>query len=130
MFILARLNDENILAALLSAGSVRGAAKIAGCSEVTIRARLKNDAFRSRYEEAKDGILSEAMDSLSAHLSAAVETIGSVMADNETPASVRVSAADSVLRHGLRYIEAGNILKRLEALEAAQAEEKEQNKHE
>ena len=37
--------------------------------------------------------------------------------DTENAATVRVSAADSLLRHGLRYIEMGNILLRLDALE-------------
>ncbi len=122
---MAKLNNEKILSALLTGGSIRSAAKIAGCAESTIRARLKDDAFRSQYEEAKQNVLSEALDSLSARLTDAVSTIASVMESPETPASVRVSAADAVLRHGLKYLEAGNILKRLEALEAAQAEEKE-----
>ena len=123
MSILTRLNDGKILAALLTAGSVRGAAKIAGCSEATVRDRLNKNDFRSQYEEAKQNILSEALDSLSARLTDAVSTIAAVMGDTETPASVRVSAADAVLRHGLKYLEAGNILKRLEALEEAQNSE-------
>ncbi len=117
---MAKRNNDEILAALLSGGSIRSAAKIVGCSESTIRKRLNEPEFRSRYEEAKANILSEALDNLSARLTDAVTTIAEVMADEGTPASVRVSAADAVLRHGLKYLEAGNILKRLDDLERMQ----------
>lgn len=119
---MAKQNNEKIIAALLSAGTVRGAAKIANVTEKTVRNRLEDPEFRERYEKAKSEILTEAMDALSARLSDAVSTIADVMEDSDNPASVRVSAADSVLRHGLRYIEAGNILKRLDALEAIENE--------
>ena len=48
-----KLNDEKILGALLAAGSVRKAAKIADVSEATIRNRLNDEAFRTQYEKAK-----------------------------------------------------------------------------
>ena len=50
--------------------------------------------------------------------------LAKVMTDSETAATVRVSAADSVLRHGLRYVEQYEIIKRIEALEAKQEENK------
>ena len=113
-----KLNDEKILGALLAAGSVRKAAKIADVSEATIRNRLNDEAFRTQYEKAKAAVLSEACDAISARLTLAVDTLCEVLDSTETAATVRVSAADSLLRHGLRYIEAANILTRLDALEA------------
>ena len=56
-------------------------------------------------------------DSLAARLTHAVDVLVEVLDNQENPSTVRVSAADSILRHGLRYIEAGNILVRLDALE-------------
>lgn len=117
---LTRQKDEAILAALISCGSIRKAAKIAGVAESTVRKRLNDETFRERYEQAKDGILSEACDALSARLTLAIDTLSEVLADTENAASVRVSAADAMLRHGLRYVEAANILARLDALEKAQ----------
>ncbi len=114
---MAILNDEKILAALIACGSVRTAAKIADVSETTIRNRLNDDAFRERYETAKNDLLSEACDSISARLTLAVDTLCEVLQNTENAATVRVSAADSLLRHGLRYIETANILARIEALE-------------
>ena len=115
-----RKNDEIILSALIAAGSIRAAAKIADVSETTIRTRLNDDDFRQRYEQAKGAILTEACDALSARLTLAVDTLCEVLEDTENAATVRVSAASEILRQGLRYIEVANILTRLEAIEKAQ----------
>ena len=115
-----RKNDEIILSALVACGSVRAAAKIAGCSETTIRTRLNDSVFRDRYEQAKGAILTEACDAISARLTRAIDTLCEVLEDTENAATVRVSAADSLLRYGLRYVEVANILARLEAIEKAQ----------
>lgn len=115
-----RKNDEIILSALIAAGSIRAAAKNADVSETTIRTRLNDDDFRQRYEQAKGTILTEACDAISARLTRAIDTLCEVLEDTENAATVRVSAADSLLRHGLRYVEVANILARLEAIEKAQ----------
>ena len=114
---MATKNNEQILAALVATGSVRAAAKAVGVSETTIRARLNDPDFRKEYETAKGAILAEACDSLAARLTHAVEVLVDVLDNTENAATVRVPAADSLLRHGLRYIEMGNILLRLDALE-------------
>ena len=115
-----RKNDEIILSALIAAGSIRAAAKIADVSETTIRTRLNDDDFRQRYEQAKGAILTEACDALSARLTLAVDTLCEVLEDAKNAPTVRVSAASEILRQGLRYIEVANILTRLEAIEKAQ----------
>ena len=111
------ISNEKIMSALIATGSVRGAAKAACVSETTIRTRLNDPNFRKEYETAKGAILTEACDSLAARLTHAVEVLVDVLDNTENAATVRVSAADSLLRHGLRYIEMGNILLRLDALE-------------
>ena len=115
-----RKNDEIILSALIAAGSIRAAAKVADVSETTIRTRRIDDDFRQRYEQAKGAILTEACDALSARLTLAVDTLCEVLEDTKNAATVRVSAASEILRQGLRYIEVANILTRLEAIEKAQ----------
>ena len=117
-----KIDDERILSALIAAGSVRRAAQIADVSESTIRNRLKDDAFRTEYEAIKGEVLTEACDALTSRLTLAVDSLCDVLENGESPATAKISAADSVLRHGLRYIEAGNILRRLDALEAAAQE--------
>ena len=68
-------------------------------------------------------LLQEAAAGLTAKLESATATMAEIMEDGQNPASVRVSAADAVLRHALRYVEAADILRRLDALEAAQNDE-------
>lgn len=114
---MARKNDEQILAALIATGAVRPAAKVAGVSETTIRTRLADPNFRAEYEKAKSEILTEACDALAARLTHAVDVLVEVLDNTENAATVRVTAADSLLRHGLRYVEVANVLRRLDALE-------------
>lgn len=112
-----KLNDEKILGALLAAGSVRKAAQIADVSETTIRTRLADPDFRAQYETAKGAVLQEACDALSARLTSAVDALSSVLDADSTPANAKITAADAILRHGLRYVEVANIIRRLDALE-------------
>jgi transposase len=112
-----RKNDEIVLSALIAAGSIRTAAKIANVSESTIRTRLNDPDFRERYEQAKKAILTEACDALSSCLTRAIDTLREVIEDTKNAPTVRVSAASEILRYGLRYIEVANILTRLDALE-------------
>ena len=111
------ISNAQIMAALVACGSVRTAAKAVGCSETTIRTRLTDPDFRAQYEKAKSEILLEACDALSARLTSAVDALSSVLDSDSTPVTVKVSAADAILRHGLRYVETANILRRLDALE-------------
>lgn len=101
---------------------MRRAAKIADCSEYTVRARLNEPEFRRRYDEAKSTVLTEACDALTARLTLATDTLCDIVEDDKTPSTVRVSACDALLRHGLRYIEVANIVQRIEKLEAQNQE--------
>ena len=114
-------NDEKILAALVTAGSVRTAASVAGVSESTVRNRLKDADFRAAYEAIKSELLQGATAAMLSKLETATETISDVMNNAENPANVRVSAADSLLRHCLRYLATSDIERRIAALEASQA---------
>ena len=119
---MGRISNTKILSALLSAGSVRKAAALANCSETTIRERLKDPGFREQYENEKAKILSETCDAITARLTLAADTLCDILEDPATPATVKVSASDALLRHGLRYIETSNVIARLDKLEAAQRE--------
>jgi DNA-binding MurR/RpiR family transcriptional regulator len=117
-----RINDQQILAALIASGSIRAAAKSAGVAESTIRNRMADPDFRAKYDAMRGELLQEAAQGLTARLESATATMSEIMEDGQNPASVRVSAADAVLRHALRYVEAADILRRLDALEAAAQE--------
>lgn len=115
------VTDERLLALLIEHGSVTRVAKIAGLSRNAIYMRLRqNEDFRTKYEEAKNAVLQDACGAISTKLETAAAVLYDVATNDRAAVSVRVSAADALLRHGLRYIEQGEILKRLDALEAAQ----------
>ena len=118
-----RINDQQILAALIANGSIRAAAKSAGVAESTIRNRMGDPDFRAKYDALRGELLQEAAQGLTTRLESATATMTEIMEDGQNPASVRVSAADAVLRHALRYVEAADILRRLDAREAAQENE-------
>ena len=77
----------------------------------------ENGAFA--YNTAAQGaLLSVASTAMADGLNDAVGALLDVIRDKDSAASVRVSAADSLLRHCCRYIESASICRRLDALEA------------
>lgn len=121
-----RINDEQIISALLNCGSLRKAAESLGTTANTISNRLKKDDFRKRYETAKSELLSETVGVMKSNLSGAVNTLTDVMNNKENPATVRVSAADSLLRHSVRYIEVAEIESRISKLESGRGADNEE----
>lgn len=117
---MARTSDERILAALISCGSIRAAAERLGVSQKRISERLKDPDFRERYEAKKNELLQSTVSEMVIMLTTAVNTLAAVMNDSAAAGSVRVQAADAMLRHGLRYLEAADFERRLRELEESQ----------
>ena len=115
------INDEQLIAALVTAGSVRTAASVAGVSEATIRNRLRDPDFRAAFETIKSELLQSATAAMLSKLETATETISDVMNDAQNTPNVRVSAASVLLQHCLRYLSAADFERRIAALEEAQA---------
>ena len=112
-----KLNDEQVLSALLATGSIRRAAKMLSCSETVIRSRLAKPDFSKRYQALKDELLTETADFLKTRLTTAVTVLNNIMIDGEVSPQTRVNAADAVLRQTLRYCEFSDILGRIQKLE-------------
>lgn len=112
-----QISDEKLLSALLVHGGVTKAAAALGISRNAVYKRLQDETFRSQYEQMQGTLLSVAAASMSDGLSDAVAALLDVIHDKGSAASVKVSAADSLLRHCCRYVETANILRRLDALE-------------
>ena len=113
-------NDEAILAALITHTSVREAANEIGISEGTIYSRLKNDAFRKRYDELRAEILNQVTAGLQGKLAFAIDTIESIMSNPAVSPQTRLNAASELIRDCMRMTEQNDILIRLEAIEEAQ----------
>lgn len=118
-----RLTDEEIIAALVSAGSIKAAADLMGCAARTLYDRMKAPDFKVLYAQAKADIIKEATMKLQNSLSMAVDTLVEIMTDTQAGNQTRVNCATAILQYGARYTEATDILERLEVIEQAQAVE-------
>ena len=120
-----RLSNEEIIAALISCGSIKEAAGVLGYTVRTVYERMKDPDFRDQYAQAKNEIVKAAAAKLQGNLCVAVDTLVAVMTDAQAGNQTRVNAATAILQYGARYTEATDIIERLEAVEKAQAIERE-----
>lgn len=113
----ASIPDEQVLTALLSFGSVRKASEQLGCSRDTIYRRLQREDFKSRYTALQGAIVAGACSDIISALTDAIETLHAIVVSDTANDNSRISASDSLLRHGIRYLEVSNVLDRLQRIE-------------
>ena len=109
---------EESIAALLQYSTVKEAAQAVGIHENTLLKFMQMDEFNEKYKAARQTVLSAATGRLQGIVGDAVNTLHSVMVEDESPASSRVSAARCVLEMSVKFIETEQILDRLEKIEA------------
>jgi hypothetical protein len=115
--------QQRAVAALLSTGEVKAAAAEAGISRDTLHRWLKQPLFVEAVRAAE----AEALDELSRLLvrlgRTAVATIAKAMNDSTTPVATKIRAADVALGRLLQLRELAQLEGRMQALEAAVAQE-------
>lgn len=116
-----RLANEEIIAALIAKGSIKGAAASLHCTTRTLYERMKKPEFKQLYSQAKGEILKAATAKLQGNLCGAIDTLNEIMTDPEAPKQTRANCAVSILQYGAKYTEATDIIERLEAIEETQA---------
>ena len=114
-------SDEQIIAALLSEGTLREAAQAVGISERALYDRMNRGEFQALYRAAKADIMRRALNHINQQLQAAIDTIAEIMQDKETNAAVRLQAAQAILNH------AGKFAQRLQADETGVIIQEESN---
>lgn len=112
------VNDEKILAALVSTNSVVEAAEECGISKSTIYGRLRDPEFNAKYRAACRDLLRNHTADLQGHMGAAISTMREIMDQKDNAPQVRLNAADGIIRHGLNLTEKVDILNQLEDLES------------
>lgn len=117
-----RRSDKEIALSLIQSGSVRRTAEALGISERSVFARKKTQSFRNTYNELLDDMLSAVTGRLQAGALAAVNALIDIVCNTETNDQTRAHAAVSLLSNLLKFREATDIVRRLEALEAQQNE--------
>lgn len=94
---MAQVTDEQIIAALLTQGTVKKAAAAVKLSERAIYDRMSTGEFKELYQEAKADIIRAAVFSINGKLQQAVETIADVMNNEDNNPATRLQAAQTIL---------------------------------
>lgn len=89
--------NEEIIAALLSCGTVKGAAEMCGISPRTIFSRMAESEFQALFLDARNDVLRKATLEINAKLAEAVNTVASILSDTSVPAAVRLQAAKIII---------------------------------
>jgi transposase-like protein len=110
---------EEAIAALLNQRNIEEAAKSTGIGTQTLLRWLKIPEFQAAYREARRSAVAQSSARLQQATSAAVSTLLKIMVDVNSPASVLVRAADTVLDHATQAIEIEDVEVRVAALEQA-----------
>jgi putative insertion element HTH domain-containing protein len=109
--------QEDAIAALLTQRNIEEAARVAGIGTRTLLRWLKLPEFQAAYRQARREAFGQSIARLQQGASAAATTLLKTMIDPNTPASVRVRAAECVMNQGTKSIVLEDIQARLEAVE-------------
>lgn len=91
-------DNEKLISALVSSGTIKEAAKAAGCSESVIYNRLRDEKFFELLQIHRSEYLREALNAIQKNTLAAVNTIAEIMQDKSVNPQWRLLAADSILK--------------------------------
>jgi hypothetical protein len=108
---------EEAVAAVLSQRNLEEAARVAGVGVATLMRWQKLPEFQDALRRARREALSQTIGRLQQGASAAATTLLKVMLDQNTPASTKVRAADTVMNHALKAMELEDVLERLTEVE-------------
>src|SRR5215831_5264512 len=109
--------QEALISALLTAPTLADAAQTAGIGEVTAWRWLKEPTFQTAYRDARRAVVQQAITQVQQATGEAVEVLRTVMHDPETPASVKVGAAKTILEIAVKAVELEDLEARITALE-------------
>ena len=96
------ISDEQIVAALLAAGTIREAAGAVGLSERALYDRMRGAEFDILYRGAKSDLLRSAVIDINKHLQEAIEVIAEIMADRGNNPAIRLQAAQTIINNAAK----------------------------
>lgn len=97
------VSDEEIIAAIIQAGTIKEAAATLNTAPRTIYDRMQDRQFRAAYQEAKNDILRQAVKNINSKLSAAVDAVAEIMTDHDVNAAVRLQAAQTIISNAVKF---------------------------
>ena len=111
--------DELIISALIGNPTVRAAAAACGVSETQIYARLRNAAFKEKYDAARRELLEQSTAYIQGIVSEAIQKMRDVMNDPDASQQVQLNAAEAITRNSLKLTEQADILAQIAELKKA-----------
>ena len=111
--------DEILITALIGNSTVRKAAAACGMSESYIYGRLRDKAFKEKYDNARREMLAQSTAYTQGLVSEAIEKMYDVMNDPNASEQVQLNAAESIVRNNLKLTEQADILAQLAELQKA-----------
>lgn len=111
--------NEVILAALLSNPTVKAASEACGVSERQIYERLRDPAFKKRYQAARLEVLEQSTAYLQGIVCDALLKMYEVMNDPKNSSTVQLKAAQAITRTQIAMTEQTDILTQLAELRKA-----------
>ena len=115
---------EEAVAALLTQRNHEEAARAIGIGTATLLRWQKEPEFQKAYREARRAAFGQSVARLQQGTSAAATTLLKTMIDPNTPASVKVRAAEAIFNHAVKAIEIEDIEARVSELERATGTQK------
>lgn len=112
--------QEKAIIALLNEPTLKAAAAKAGIGEATLWRWQQEPDFAEQYRTAKRQAVSQAVSRLQQACGEAVDTLRTIMTDDEAPPSSRVTAAKTILETAFKAFEMEELEKRIEDLEKLQ----------
>jgi hypothetical protein len=108
---------EQAVAALLTQPNLEAAARSVGIAPTTLLRWQKQPEFQTAYREARRASYTQAIARLQQAMPLAVQTMIKVLVASDTPASVRVRAAEVIANHSHKAIEIEDVEARVTELE-------------
>jgi transposase-like protein len=115
---------EEAVAAMLTQRNLDEVARSIGIGTATLLRWQKQPEFQKAFREARRDAYSQSIARLQQGTTAAATTLLKTMIDPNTPASVRVRAAEAIFNHAAKAIEIEDIESRGAALELASEQKK------
>ena len=99
------VSDEEIIAALMANSTIAKAAEAAGISRRALYDRMGEKDFQGQYAAAKAALIRQAVFTINAKLTEAIDTIAGIMQDPEVNPAVRLQAAQTILNNATKFAE-------------------------
>ena len=97
------VTNEQIIATLMSVGTLKDTAERIGITERSLYDRMRNRDFKEQYKRAKTDIVRKAIFDLNKHISSAVDTVVEIMCDESVNPAIRLQAAQTVLNNATKF---------------------------